>query len=163
MRKSLVLLTGIILLLAIGCGGGKKVNTEENKEMFLKRIFEIQRMPSLDSLYFEHTMLNGIQYVDLDEGDGPAAREGDAVVVNYVLWLSNSRRIDNSYERNEPFEFTIGKSSVIQGWHEGITGMRVGDKRFMMIPAELGYGSGGRGKVPPNASLYFFIEVKQIK
>ncbi len=158
-----ILLLSLLVLMVASCGKEQKTNTPEYKENVLRSIRDTQRMPKLDSLYFEHEMGNGIAYVDLDVGEGIEAKEGDLVTVNYVLWLSNGRRLDNSLDRIEPFDFTIGKSRVIQGWHEGIKGMRVGDKRFMKIPSELGYGENGRGRVPPNATLYFYIEVLDIR
>ena len=104
---------------------------------------------------------SGLEYWDLKVGTGRAAKFGDDVIVNYTGWLaSNGKKFDSSLDRREPFHMTIGSSPVIKGWTEGIKGMKVGGKRRLRIPSELGYGARGAGRnIPPGATLIFDIEL----
>jgi FKBP-type peptidyl-prolyl cis-trans isomerase FkpA len=89
---------------------------------------------------------------------------GDTVEVHYTGWLTNGTKFDSSRDRGEPFPFTLGTSRVIQGWHEGVAGMKVGGKRKLLIPPALAYGAEGRPPViPPNAELIFEVELLKIK
>ncbi|MCB0045661.1 MAG: FKBP-type peptidyl-prolyl cis-trans isomerase [Caldilineaceae bacterium] len=102
---------------------------------------------------------SGLQYADLVEGEGEAAQAGDTVVMNYTGWLEDGTKFDSSLDRGDPFVFTLGAGQVIQGWDEGIQGMKPGGKRQLVIPAELGYGDRGAGGViPPGATLIFDVE-----
>lgn len=101
---------------------------------------------------------------DLQGGSGDEVRVGDTVLVHYSGFLTNGTKFDSSLDRNEPFSFTIGEGSVIQGWEQGLVGMRIGGKRKLIIPPDLAYGNQGAGNViPPNATLVFEIELLQIK
>jgi FKBP-type peptidyl-prolyl cis-trans isomerase len=95
-------------------------------------------------------------------GTGPVAEVGDTVKVDYVGQLEDGSEFDNSYVRGEPFEFTIGAGTVIAGWDQGVTGMRVGGTRRLTIPPNLAYGLSGRGPIPPNATLIFDVELVSI-
>jgi peptidylprolyl isomerase len=109
------------------------------------------------------TTTSGLVYTDLIAGSGPAPVPGKAVKVHYTGWLENGAKFDSSVDRNEPFVFTIGASQVIQGWDEGVMGMKVGGKRKLIIPAQLGYGSRGAGGViPPGATLIFEVELLDV-
>jgi FKBP-type peptidyl-prolyl cis-trans isomerase FkpA len=100
---------------------------------------------------------------DLVVGSGPAAKVGDTVSVHYTGTLTNGQQFDSSLDRGQPFTFTIGVSSVIQGWHDGLVGMQPGGVRKLTIPPELAYGAQGAGGViPPNATLIFEIELLEI-
>ena len=100
------------------------------------------------------TTASGLKYQDLVIGDGEVAKVGDDIVVHYTGWLTDENKFDSSVDRNNPFDFTLGIGRVIQGWDEGVTGMRVGGTRLLMIPAELGYGdSGSVPSIPPGATL----------
>lgn len=102
----------------------------------------------------------GVKIEILKEGYGDIAVPGDNVSVHYTGWLTDGRKFDSSYERNQPFRFRLGAGKVIQGWDKGVTGMRVGEKCRLTIPPELGYGAKGAGGViPPNATLIFEVEL----
>ena len=97
-------------------------------------------------------------------GTGAEAKTGKKVKVHYTGTLLNGEKFDSSRDRNEPFEFTLGQGQVIKGWDEGVVGMKVGGKRTLTIPSDLGYGDkGSPPKIPPNATLHFIIELKKIK
>ena len=102
---------------------------------------------------------SGLRITDLVIGDGPEAVSGETVSVNYRGTLVNGREFDSSYGRG-PFQFPLGAGRVIKGWDEGVAGMRVGGKRRLVIPPDLGYGSRGAGGViPPDATLIFEVEL----
>ncbi|MCK5096388.1 MAG: FKBP-type peptidyl-prolyl cis-trans isomerase [Candidatus Pacebacteria bacterium] len=98
------------------------------------------------------------------EGEGPSAQNGDTVVVHYTGTLVDGTKFDSSVDRGAPFSFSLGASEVIAGWDQGVLGMKIGEKRSLRIPSELGYGAAGVGGViPPNAALVFEIELLDIK
>ena len=102
---------------------------------------------------------SGLQFHDLEIGSGEEARSGQNVKVHYTGRLENGTQFDSSRGRG-PFEFTLGVGMVIRGWDEGVSGMKVGGKRKLVIPPDLGYGSRGAGGViPPNATLIFEVEL----
>ncbi len=128
-------------------------------------------------------MPNGLKYTDTKTGDGATAAAGNKVSVHYTGWLFNNgakgtkfdssvdrgrlfnngakgTKFDSSVDRGQPFQFTLGAHQVIAGWDEGVAGMKVGGKRTLTIPPELGYGARGAGGViPPNATLIFDVEL----
>ncbi len=106
---------------------------------------------------------SGLKFEDLSIGAGDVAVPGDKVSVHYTGWLVEGGRFDSSLDRNQPFDFTLGKGMVIAGWDEGVAGMKVGGKRRLTIPPQLGYGSRGAGGViPPEATLVFEVELLSI-
>ncbi len=104
---------------------------------------------------------SGLVYWDIRVGNGEAAKEGSRVLVHYTGWLTNGTKFDSSVDAGQPFKFTIGNGEVIKGWEEGLTGMRVGGKRQLRIPPDLGYGAQGTpdGPIPPNATLIFDVQL----
>jgi FKBP-type peptidyl-prolyl cis-trans isomerase FkpA len=110
---------------------------------------------------------SGLAYTVLQEGkkDAPVAKSGDTVVVHYTGWLTNGTKFDSSLDRNQPFDFRLGQGMVIKGWDEGVAGMKVGEKRKLVIPSELGYGErgAGGGQIPPNSTLVFEVELLELR
>ena len=145
MRKILGLALGF-LVLAAGAGRGDDKKDDKKKE---EKVI---------------TTKSGLKYVDQKVGDGKEAKSGDTVEVHYTGWLKDGKKFDSSLDRKEPFSFKLGAGKVIKGWDEGVAGMKVGGKRKLMIPPELGYGARGAGNViPPNAELVFEVELLKIK
>jgi FKBP-type peptidyl-prolyl cis-trans isomerase len=106
------------------------------------------------------TTPSGLKYWDLKKGSGAVAKKGDTVKVHYTGWLTDGKKFDSSVDRGEPFAFKLGAGMVIKGWDEGVAGMKVGGKRQLRIPPDLGYGADGAGAaIPPNATLVFDVEL----
>ena len=107
---------------------------------------------------------SGLYYEDLEVGTGAEAVGGTDVTVHYTGWLTDGTKFDSSVDRGTPFVFPLGAGRVIAGWDEGVSGMRVGGKRKLVIPAELGYGNNGAGNaIPPGATLVFDVELLSVQ
>ena len=107
--------------------------------------------------------MENLKINDIVVGTGAEAKAGNMVTVNYVGTLDNGSKFDSSYDRHEPFSFTLGAGEVIKGWDLGVAGMKVGGKRELTIPPELGYGASGAGNViPPSATLHFTVELLNV-
>lgn len=129
-------------------------DTQEDVEMT-----DSSQMTSSDVVTTE----SGLQYIELTEGTGATPQPGQRVVVHYTGTLEDGTKFDSSRDRNRPFTFTIGVGQVIQGWDEGVGTMKVGGRRQLIIPPDLGYGARGAGGViPPNATLIFDVELLRI-
>jgi peptidylprolyl isomerase len=114
------------------------------------------------------TTPSGLQIIDTQEGTGASPKPGQTCVMHYTGWLyengQKGKKFDSSVDRNEPFEFPIGMKRVIAGWDEGVSTMKVGGKRTLIIPPALGYGArGAGGAIPPNATLMFDVELLAVK
>ncbi len=104
--------------------------------------------------------MSELKIEDLVVGGGAEAKAGHRVSVHYTGWLTNGTKFDSSVDRGQPFDFPLGGGRVIKGWDQGVEGMRIGGRRRLTIPPELGYGSRGAGGViPPNATLVFEVEL----
>lgn len=135
----------MIVLLIPACGS-------ENEKTKAKDTMEKVTLPS------------GLEYEILKEGDAnaPIAKKGDTVSVHYTGTLTDGTKFDSSVDRGQPFSFLLGAGYVIKGWDDGVAGMKVGEKRRLTIPAELGYGSRAMGKIPANSTLIFDVELLKI-
>jgi FKBP-type peptidyl-prolyl cis-trans isomerase FkpA len=138
MKKSLTLIT-LLLTLTIAATGQAKMTTTKS----------------------------GLKYIDLKDGTGEVATKGDTVQVHYTGWLyvdgKRGMKFDSSLDRGMPFPFKLGAGQVIRGWDEGVDGMKVGGKRELIIPPDLGYGARGfPGAIPPNATLNFEVELLKV-
>jgi peptidylprolyl isomerase len=114
------------------------------------------------------TTSSGLQITDSKVGTGATPKSGQTCVMHYTGWLyengAKGKKFDSSVDRGQPFEFPIGQRRVIAGWDEGVASMKVGGKRTLIIPPELGYGARGAGGViPPNATLIFEVELLDVK
>src|SRR5512141_1588173 len=143
----LVAAVAAIILAALPASGNEKEKKGESK---------MQKTPS------------GLQYEDVKVGTGASPKTGQTCVMHYTGWLwengAKGKKFDSSVDRGSPFEFQIGRGMVIRGWDEGVATMKVGGKRTLLIPPDLGYGARGAGGViPPNATLVFDVELLGIK
>src|SRR6202012_5686995 len=114
------------------------------------------------------TTETGLKFIDTAVGTGASPKTGQTCVMHYTGWLSDGgekgKKFDSSVDRGQPFEFPIGMKRVIAGWDEGVATMKVGGKRTLIIPPQLGYGARGAGGViPPNATLIFDVELLAVK
>jgi FKBP-type peptidyl-prolyl cis-trans isomerase len=107
---------------------------------------------------------SGLQIIEIEPGSGDEARSGQQVTVHYTGWLTDGTKFDSSRDRGDPFQFGLGKGQVIRGWDEGVAGMKVGGRRRLVIPPELGYGQrGAGGAIPPGATLLFNVELLGVR
>ena len=189
LKRSIILLSaGLFVIFLFACGQ-ETVTTDDSEEPELttERLpeeeeteavteeSEAEEVREIDPDEFEEvsreseeeaevtTTESGLQYQDLQIGEGQEAKAGDRVSVNYTGWLTNGTKFDSSLDRGVPFRFDLGAGRVIKGWDEGVAGMKVGGKRKLIIPPDLGYGERGAGNViPPNATLIFEVELLEI-
>lgn len=132
---------------------------DDTKLMAINLGSESEQTPEEDVI----TTPSGLEYIEIEQGTGATPQKGQTVVVHYTGTLENGTKFDSSRDRNRPFEFKLGVGQVIKGWDEGISTMRVGGRRKLIIPSELGYGARGAGGViPPNATLIFDVELLRI-
>jgi len=132
-------------------------------EIELVDVSEPVRMTQIDEADY-NTTESGLRYFDMVEGVGPSPEAGQTVVVHYTGWLEDGTKFDSSLDRGQPFSFQLGTGNVIAGWDEGVSSMKVGGKRQLVIPAELGYGETGAGAtIPPGATLIFEVELLEIQ
>ena len=147
----------LVLLASMLCLSGALTATQEGKPM------EPAKDSAAKDSAKEVVTPSGLHYTDLKVGAGTEAKAGNVVEVHYTGWLLDGTKFDSSHDRNQPFRFKLGASQVIKGWDEGVAGMKVGGKRKLVIPAELGYGrTGAGGVIPPGATLVFEVELLSV-
>lgn len=123
---------------------------------------ETKKMANPESSPQSVKTASGLQYVDEVEGTGATPQQGQTVTVHYTGTLTDGTKFDSSRDRGEPFKFKIGVGQVIKGWDEGVGTMKVGGRRQLTIPPDLGYGSRGIGPIPPNSTLLFDVELLKV-
>lgn len=119
--------------------------------------------PSASTASTTSTTSSQVVIQDVIVGAGDVATPGSKVTVNYTGTFTNGTKFDSSYDRNQPFTFTLGAKQVIAGWDQGIIGMKVGGKRVLIVPPELGYGSADYGPIPGNSTLVFQVELVSVQ
>lgn len=157
-RIGVLLLAG---LLAAGCSGSRGSNAEPTGDP-TSNPAAASAPPGTGKV---HKLASGLVYQDVVIGNGKMADPGLAVSVHYTGWLMDGTEFDSSVRRGQSYQFVLGSGRVIQGWEQGIKGMRVGGKRKLTVPPDLAYGTEGfgGGTIPPNATLLFDIELISVK
>jgi len=141
--------------LAYGAGGRGAIDADASL-VFEVELLAIDNPPSLAA---EDKVVTKLKVVDLVEGTGPGARRGQSLTLHYTGWLTDGTRFDSS-RGSDPFPVRLGISRLIQGWHLGLEGMKVGGKRRLIVPPQFGYGPAGSGEeIPPNAVLIFDVDL----
>jgi peptidylprolyl isomerase len=150
--------------LALGEQGGGKIPPNATLIMEIELVgLEEVVLPTEVAEEDYTTTESGLQYFDLVEGEGDEAEAGQLVTVNYTGWLTDGVKFDSSLDSGQPFIFTLGEGGVIDGWDEGVAGMKVGGTRQLVIPSDLGYGAAGSGIIPPGATLIFEVELLSVQ
>ncbi len=151
--------------LALGENGAGEIPPNATLIMEIEMVDIIEPVFMTEVAEEDFTVMDsGLKYYDLMEGDGDMPESGQTVVVHYTGWLEDGTKFDSSLDRGQPFPFPLGMGGVIQGWDEGVATMKVGGKRQLVIPPELGYGDAGSGGViPPGAVLIFEVELLEIQ
>ena len=150
---SVVLIVVSVVVMA-ACGGGSDTKTEQDET-----VTSTVTIPEDGVITTE----SGLQYIEIEEGEGLKVKPGDLVEVHYTGTLEDGTKFDSSLDRGEPFEFIVGVGQVIEGWEQGLPGMKVGGKRKLTIPSSMGYGEmGSPPTIPGNAGLIFEIELIEI-
>jgi FKBP-type peptidyl-prolyl cis-trans isomerase len=147
-KSVLVLVSGALA----GCG---------NAESFEPSIVNGDMAPTVEMSEMT-TTASGLNFTDLAVGTGDEAVPGQRVTVHYIGWFLDGEKFDASVDRGEVFSFQLGAGGVIDGWDQGVAGMRVGGARRLVIPPELAYGPNGRSGIPPNSTLVFDVELFQV-
>jgi len=152
MKKILIVLLALVFLWAL-INWSKNFNTNKIMEPISDNNEQVNT-----------TQGNELKIEVLNEGEGIAAKNGDNVSVHYTGTLEDGTKFDSSLDKGVPFDFDLGASQVIKGWDLGVLGMKVGEKRKLIIPSNLAYGENGiPGLIPPNATLVFEVELLEIK
>jgi FKBP-type peptidyl-prolyl cis-trans isomerase FkpA len=156
-------LTAALLIAACGQPGGAEMPANEDTENAAAEPAGTEAV--------SNEPITELQIIDVVEGDGDMPAAGQNIVVHYTGWLyepqaedNKGNKFDSSVDRGQPFVFPLGQGRVIRGWDEGFAGMKIGGKRILIIPPDMGYGAAGAGgAIPPNATLMFEVELLEIQ
>lgn len=167
MRRLLLIIGACLALVVAGCGSDDSTTSSSSAE---EDTAAKQAEPGKEKTKPEVEKPSGappkeLVTNDLEEGTGPEAKAGDVVTVQYVgVNYKTGKEFDSSWSRSEPFSFTLGAGEVIPGWDQGIEGMKVGGRRELIIPPELGYGTAGAPPaIPPNETLVFVVDLEAVE
>lgn len=172
MRKLLLIFGACLALAVAGCGSGSSTTSETTASTTSKESTAPKEAETATKKKTKPkvTVPNGappkqLEVKDLEEGSGATAKSGDRVSVNYVgVNYKTGKEFDASWDRGEPFTFTLGAGEVIPGWDQGVAGMKVGGRRELIIPPQLGYGAAGAPPaIPPNETLVFVVDLEAIE
>jgi len=171
-------LTAVLLVLA-ACGGDASADadtgdadapeaattanaTAEAPADIITDVREITFAPELEVDLDQMDLHESGLYVQvLEDGSGPPAGTGDQMGVHYTVWLPNGFKVDSSVDRGDPLPMVLGQTQLIPGWIEGVTGMRLGERRKLVLPYDLAYGERGRAPIPPYSPLVFIVELAE--
>ncbi|MCZ6536725.1 MAG: FKBP-type peptidyl-prolyl cis-trans isomerase [Gammaproteobacteria bacterium] len=167
----MTILTSLILLAASGTSMAQDAETAAQTQEPVQPQQETLIIESEEPAMELIELVGGLKYLLLVEGEGEVIEPGNEALVHYTGWLydesldeGKGEKFDSSRDRGQPFGFPLGSGRVIKGWDQGVAGMKVGERRMLIIPAHLGYGSRGAGGViPPNAVLLFDVELMGIR
>jgi peptidylprolyl isomerase len=148
------ILAVVVIVILVGRSGGSSDDTTSVADVGTKPTVEVPKGPAPKTLVSK----------DLKTGDGAEAKSGDQVSVQYVgVLYDGGKQFDSSWDRGQPFAFQLGSGQVIPGWDQGVAGMKVGGRRELIIPPDLGYGAQGQPPtIPPNATLVFVIDLVSV-
>lgn len=169
MDKKLLALIGILIIVLAGFyishTQGKNMNNKPSNSQTLNLEGSTLSTPTAtpEVVPISKMQPNGLIIEDIKVGEGVEVKSGDTVVIHYTGTLQNGEKFDSSVDRGQPFTTKIGVGDVIKGWDEGVMGMKVGGKRKLTIPPDLGYGSQQVGPIPPNSTLVFDLELLEVK
>ena len=161
-KKVLLIVTALLAVSALAAGCGDKTTDQESSGGSTPAEQEATT-PQESTAATATGDVTELVVEDIKVGTGAEAKTGDTITVHYTGWLTDGTKFDSSVDAGQPFQFPLGQGYVIQGWDEGIVGMKVGGVRKLTIPPDMGYGAQGAGGViPPNATLIFQVELISI-
>jgi len=165
MKLLLSLFSVLVLIFALGCNDSGK---EEAKTEAEKPQQEVKAEPATDQGIPQIdadtvTTESGLRYLIVTEGEGDTPKPNQVAVVHYTGWLLNNTKFDSSRDRGQPFRFNVGQGRVIKGWDEAVSQMKPGERRILIIPAELAYGARAVGPIPANSTLIFDVELLSVE
>lgn len=168
MRTLLSIFAILLLIFVAGCGKSEKTPENKTEEPAQQTETTPAEQPMTAGITQATgdtvTTASGLKYVDITVGEGPSPTTGQICEMHYTGWLPNGTKFDSSRDRGQTFQFPIGTGRVIKGWDEGISTMKVGGRRMLIIPSDLAYGDQGRPPViPPKSTLIFDVELLGVK